>query len=70
MSSEVFNSSKKYNVIKKQLYDFDLQKNQLSNQIQELNNTVNKSNLVTPAFIKELPSEATEDIKKLGKKNV
>ncbi len=70
LSSEVFNSRKKYNVIKKQLYDFELQKNQLSDQIQELNDTVNKSNLVTPSFINELPSEATEDIKKLGKKNV
>ena len=69
LSSEVFNSRKKYNVIKKQLYDFELQKNQLSNQIQELNDIVNKSNLVTPSFINELPSEATEDIKKLGKKN-
>ena len=69
LSSEVFNSRKKYNVIKKQLYDFELQKNQLSNQIQELNDTVNKSNLVTPSFINELPSEATEDIKKLEKKD-
>ena len=69
LSSELFNSRKKYNVIKKQLYDFELQKNQLSNQIQELNDIVNKSNLVTPSFINELPSEATEDIKKLGKKN-
>ena len=68
LSSEVFNSRKKYNVIKKQLYDFELQKNQLSNQIQELNDTVNKSNLVTPSFINELPSEATEDIKKTNKK--
>ena len=70
LSSEVFNSRKKYNVIKKQLYDFELQKNQLSNQIQELNDTVNKSNLVTPSFINELPSEATEDIKKPIKKDV
>ena len=69
LSSEVFNFRKKYNVIKKQLYDFELQKNQLSNQIQELSDTANKSNLVTPSFINELPSEATEDIKKLGKKN-
>ena len=69
LSSEVFNSRKKYNVIKKQLYDFELQKNQLSNQIEELNDTVNKSNLVTPSFINELPSEATEDIEKLGKQD-
>ena len=70
LSSEVFNSRKKYNVIKKQLYDFELQKNQLSNQIQELSDTANKSNLVTPSFINELPSEATEDIKKPIKKDV
>ena len=69
LSSEVFNSRKKYNVIKKQLYDFELQKNQLSKQIQELSDMANKSNLVTPSFINVLPSEATEDIKKLGKKN-
>ena len=52
------------------LFSLDRNKNQLSNKIQELNDTVNKSNLVTPSFINELPSEATEDIKKLGKKNV
>ena len=69
LSSEVFNSRKKYNVIKKQLYDFELQKNQLSKQIQELSDTANKSNLVTPSFINVLPSEATEDIKKLEKKD-
>ena len=69
LSSEVFNSRKKYNVIKKQLYDFELQKNQLSKQIQELSDTANKSNLVTPSFINALPSEATEDIKKLEKKS-
>ena len=69
LSSEVFNSRKKYNVIKKQLYDFELQKNQLSKQIQELSDMANKSNLVTPSFINVLPSEATEDIKKLEKKD-
>ena len=69
LSSEVFNSRKKYNVIKKQLYDFELQKNQLSKQIQELSDMANKSNLVTPSFINVLPSEATEDIKKLEKKS-
>jgi len=69
LSSEVFNSHKKYNVIKKQLYDFELQKNQLSNQIQELNDIVNKSNIVIPSFINELHSEATEDIKKPIKKD-
>ena len=73
LSSELFNSHKKYNVIKKQLHDFELQKKQLSNKIQELNDTVSKSNLVIPSFINVLPpevTETTEDIKKLKKNDI
>ena len=76
MSSELFTSHKRYDVIKKQLYDLGLQKDQISNQIQELNNLVSKSNLVVPSFSNELPSEpkedvkAKEDIKKINKSDV
>jgi len=63
LSSELFGSHKRYDVIKKQLYDLELQKNQISNQIQELNNLVSKSNLVVPSFTNELPSEPKEDVK-------
>ena len=70
LSSEVFNSRKKYNVIKKQLYDFELQKNQLSNQIQELNNSVSKSNLITPTFVNELAPEASQDLKNLNNQDM
>ena len=63
LSSELFASHKRYDVIKKQLYDLGLQKDQISNQIQELNNLVSKSNLVVPSFTNELPSESKEDIK-------
>jgi len=63
LSSELFASHKKNDVIKKQLYDLGLQKNQISNQIQELNNLVSKSNLVVPSFTNELPSEPKEDVK-------
>ena len=63
LSSELFASHKRYDVIKKQLYDLGLQKNQISNQIQELSNLVSKSNLVAPSFTNELPSEPKEDVK-------
>ena len=63
LASELFASHKRYDVIKKQLYDLGLQKNQISNQIQELSNLVSKSNLVAPSFTNELPSEPKEDVK-------
>lgn len=61
LSSELFDSHKKYDVIKKQLYDLGSQKDQISNQIQELNNLVSKSNLVEPSFKNELSSKLKED---------
>jgi len=78
LASELFASHKRYDVIKKQLYDLGLQKDQISNQIQELNNLVSKSNLVVPSFTNELPSEpkedvkakVKEDIKKINKQNI
>jgi len=63
LASELFASHKRYDVIKKQLYDLGLQKDQISNQIQELNNLVSKSNLVVPSFSNELPLEPKEDVK-------
>ena len=66
LSSELFSSSKKYDIVKKQLIDLGLQKNQIQSQIQELNNLVSKSNLVTPSFTNELPSESKEDVKAKG----
>ena len=63
MASELFASHKRYDVIKKQLYDLGLQKDQISNQIQELNNLVSKSNLVAPSFTNELLLEPKEDVK-------
>ncbi len=63
LASELFASHKRYDVIKKQLYDLGLQKDQISDQIQELNNLVSKSNLVVPSFTNELPSEPKENVK-------
>ena len=68
LASELFASHKRYDVIKKQLYDLGLQKDQISNQIQELNNLVSKSNLVVPSFSNELPLEPKEHVK--AKENI
>ena len=70
LSNELFVSKERYNIIKKQLHDFELQKKQLSNQIQKLNNSINESNLITPTFTDNLPAEATEDFKKTNDKGV
>jgi chromosome segregation ATPase len=70
LSNELFVSKERYNIIKKQLHDFELQKKQLSNQIQKLNNSINESNLITPTFTDNLPAEATEDLKKTKDKDV
>jgi len=70
LSNELFVSKERYNIIKKQLHDFELQKKQLSNQIQKLNNSINESNLITPTFTDNLPAEATEDFKKTNDKDV
>ena len=70
LSNELFVSKESYNIIKKQLHDFELQKKQLSNQIQKLNNSINESNLITPTFTDNLPAEATEDFKKTNDKDV
>jgi chromosome segregation ATPase len=70
LSNELFVSNERYNIIKKQLHDFDLQKNQISNQIQQLNNSINESNLITPSFTENLPTETKEDLKKINDKDV
>ena len=70
LSSELFASHKRYDVIKKQLYDLGLQKDQISNQIQELNNLVSKSNLVEPSFTNEPPSEPKENVKAKAKEDI
>ena len=70
LSRDLSNSQETHHIIKKQLNDFEKQKNQISNQIQELNNSVSKSNLITPTFINELPPEASQDLKNLNNKDM
>ena len=70
LSRDLSNSQETHHIIKKQLNDFEKQKNQISNQIQELNNSVSKSNLIAPTFVNELPPEASQDLKNLNNKDM
>ena len=70
LSRDLSNSQETHHIIKKQLNDFEKQKNQISNQIQELNNSVSKSNLITPTFINELPPEVSQDLKNLNNQDM
>ena len=70
LSRDLSNSQETHHIIKKQLNDFEKQKNQISNQIQELNNSVSKSNLITPTFDNELPPEASQDLKNLNNQDM
>ena len=70
LSRDLSNSQETHHIIKKQLNDFEKQKNQISNQIQELNNSVSKSNLISPTFVNELPPEASQDLKNLNNQDM
>ena len=70
LSRDLSNSQETHHIIKKQLNDFEKQKNQISNQIQELNNSVNKSNLIEHTFVNELPPEASQDLKNLNNQDM
>ena len=70
LSRDLSNSQETHHIIKKQLNDYEKQKNQISNQIQELNNSVSKSNLIAHTFVKELPPEASQDLKNLNNQDM
>ena len=70
LSRDLSNSQETHHIIKKQLNDFEKQKNQISNQIHELNNSVSKSNLIKPTFVNELPPEASQDLKNLNNQDM
>ena len=70
LSRDLSNSQETHHIIKKQLNDFEKQKNQISNQIQELNNSVSKSNLIEHTFVNELPPEASQDLKNLNNQDI
>ena len=69
LSSELLSARKKNETIKENLNNIELEKEKISNKINELNNSiVGKSNIVPSSFIKEIPPEAKKDIAKLTDK--
>jgi hypothetical protein len=67
LSSELLLVRKKNETIKVNLNDIELEKQKISNKIKELNNSIiGKSNIISPNIIKEIPTEAQNDINKLN----
>ncbi len=58
---------KKNETIKGNLNNIELEKQKISNKIQELNKSIEgKSNIVVSSFVKETPEDAKKDIGKLN----
>ena len=69
LSTELLLSRKKNETIKLNLNDIELEKQKISNKINELNNSITgKSNIISPNILKETPKEPREEIQKLDDK--
>jgi len=66
LSSDLVSTQKKYEVIKKNFSDMELEKNKIFKQIQELNNSLSKTNIVGTPFTKELINEDSINSKVLN----
>jgi hypothetical protein len=67
LSSELLSIQKKNETIKGNLNNIELEKQKISNKIQELNKSIEgKSNIVVSSFVKETPEDAKKDIGKLN----
>jgi len=67
LSSELLSMQKNNETIKGNLSHVELEKQKISNKIQELNKSIEgKSNIVVSSFAKETPEDAKKDISKLN----
>ena len=62
LSNELFILNKKNKDAEIKLSNFDIQKNQISDQIKELNSSLNTSNLISSSFDKGISNEIVNDI--------
>ena len=75
LSNEVVNIQNKYEVIKKNLTNVEVEKNKIFTQIQDLNNSLSKNNIVGTPFVKDIlkedsiNSKVLNDISENNKKN-
>ena len=73
LSSELTNTQNRHDILKTNMTKIEIEKNNISNQIQELNDSLNNTNIVKTPFLKEIPQEITEDLKHMNsdeKKNL
>ena len=75
LSNEVVNIQNKYEIIKNNLTNVEVEKNKIFRQIQDLNNSLSKNNIVGTPFVKEIlkedsiNSKVLNDISENNKKN-
>ncbi|MDA7686237.1 Atg14 domain-containing protein [Candidatus Pelagibacter sp.] len=66
LSNEVVNIQNKYEVIKNNLTNVEVEKNKIFRQIQDLNNSLSKNNIVGTPFVKEMLKEDSINAKVLN----
>ena len=66
LSNEIINIKKKYEIVKNNFDAVDKEKNDIFNQIQELNNSITSSNIVGTPFVKEIINEDSINSKVLN----
>tara|TARA_B110000196_G_C21149722_1_gene668824 strand:- start:498 stop:1373 length:876 start_codon:yes stop_codon:yes gene_type:complete len=62
LSSDFVSTKNKYDIIKKNFTDVEDEKNQIYNQIQELNDSLNKTNVVGTSFANEIVNEELKNL--------
>ena len=66
LSNEIINIKKKYEIVKNNFDAVDKEKNDIFNQIQELNNSITSNNIVGTPFVKEIIKEDSINSKVLN----
>ena len=69
LSSELVLTQKRHDILKANISKIETEKNNISNQIQELNdslNNANNTNIVKTPFLTEIPQDAVDDLKEIN----
>ena len=66
LSSELVSTQNRHDILKNNITKIEIDKNNISSQIQELNNSLNNTNIVKTPFTKEIPQEAVNDLNKMN----
>ena len=66
LASELLAAQNKYRVIRNDFNNTEKERNQITKQIQVLNNSINNTNIVNTPFLKEMPNEIVKDLKSIN----